>query len=177
MNFKNYKYTDKEKKELLNSIIILIDTREKEFSHISNYFDNKKIQYLSMAHDFADYSFYVPTNKELGIYRDVYFYNEVIIERKNSLEELSQNFAQNRERFENEWLRSGNCKKLLLIENCNVYSDIILGRYNTELKSNAFLASLLAFQHRYNIDIVSITKDCAGQFIYSYFYYWLRNQL
>lgn len=41
----NFKYTDKEMEELISSITILIDTREKQANHITDYFDRKEIKY------------------------------------------------------------------------------------------------------------------------------------
>ena len=55
--FNKYKYTDKEMDELVSSIVILIDTREQQFSHIVDYFDKKKIPYKKKALEFGDYSF------------------------------------------------------------------------------------------------------------------------
>ena len=44
-----YKFTDKEMEELISSIIILVDTREQKNSHITDYFNRKKINYKSPA--------------------------------------------------------------------------------------------------------------------------------
>ena len=41
----NYYYTEKEIKAILDSIIIIIDTRENENQHIISYFEKKKINY------------------------------------------------------------------------------------------------------------------------------------
>lgn len=40
--FNKYKYTDKEMEELISSMVILIDTREKVNSHITDYFRGEK---------------------------------------------------------------------------------------------------------------------------------------
>ena len=40
-----FKYTDKEIKILLKSMVILVDSREQENSHITKWFDSKKIPY------------------------------------------------------------------------------------------------------------------------------------
>ncbi len=40
----------------------------------------------------ADYSFMIPANQELGITRAKYFYDEITIEKKANLEELSAKF-------------------------------------------------------------------------------------
>ena len=40
-----YKYTEAEEKELLSSIVILVDTKEKVNNHITDYFDTHGIPY------------------------------------------------------------------------------------------------------------------------------------
>ena len=77
--------------ELVKSIVILVDTREKENQHILDYFDKKGIKYKKRALEYADYSFMIPENEALNIPRDLYFDKECVVERKGSLEELSTN--------------------------------------------------------------------------------------
>ena len=100
--FNKYKYTDKEMEELISSITILIDTREKVNSHITDYFDRKGISYKKKALDYGDYSFMIPANEKLSIPRDLYFNTTCVIERKASLEEISNNLTKERDRFEKE---------------------------------------------------------------------------
>ena len=52
-----YKYTDKEKDELIKSMVILVDTREKVNEHIISVFDKNKISHESNALVRCDYSF------------------------------------------------------------------------------------------------------------------------
>ena len=75
--FGKYKYTENEEKELLNSIVILVDTREKVNDHIIQYFEKHEIPYKKKALKNGDYSFYVPKNEKLGIFRDTYFNDEI----------------------------------------------------------------------------------------------------
>ena len=49
----HFKYTDKELAELISSMVILIDTREKKCEHITDYFDRKKVAYKKKALDFG----------------------------------------------------------------------------------------------------------------------------
>ena len=98
-----YKYTDKQQEELLSSITIIVDTREKENKNIIDYFEKKKIRYNKKTLDYGDYSFFLPQNIELSIPRDLYFDKKIAIERKMSLEELSGNFSQHRDRSEKEF--------------------------------------------------------------------------
>ena len=102
MLFGKYKYTDSEEKELLDSIVILVDTREKVNDHITGYFDKHDIPYKKKALKNGDYSFFVPQNEKLGIFRDTYFHDDIFVERKASLEELSGNLSTKRADFEEE---------------------------------------------------------------------------
>lgn len=171
---KFYKYTDKELTEILNSIVILTDTREKCQNHILDWFDKKKIAHKKMKLPFGDYSFYLPKNEKYGITRDLYFYKDISIERKGSLEELAGNFAQQRDRIEKEFsLYKG--KMTLLIEN-GTYKDVALGNYNTKYNSKSYVSTLHSFSHRYNFDFIFLEDNIpTGHFIYNNFKCYLRN--
>ena len=169
----SYEYTDKERKEIKDSIVILRAGNEQKNQHIINYLNGKKIKHKEHALNFGDYSFMIPCMPHLGFVRDTYFDKQIVVERKNSLEEISSNFAENRTRFENEWIRAKDCKKYLIIEQGS-YRDIIHGNYKTQFKSQSFLASMLSFEQRYNIYTVFSNKEDIGLLIYSYFYYYLH---
>jgi len=171
-----YKYTDAELKRLLKSLALIIDTREKANGHITGYFQQKGIPFISQALPFGDYSYMLPACPELGLVRDMHFTGAAVIERKNGLEELSGNLAQHRERFENEFLRAGGCDVTLMIEGGS-YADIAAHRYRTELSEKAFLASLMTFEARYGIRTAFVPAELAGRYIYSRFYYHLREFL
>lgn len=172
----SYRFTKTELKQLLDSFVILIDTREKKIDHITSYFDKINIDYKFKKLEYGDYSFYLPVNKKLGVMQDIYFNDSIAIERKASLEELSVNFTHERDRFENEIIRSKGCKLTLLIEDNN-YSDIVFQKYNTKFNPNAFIGSLFAFSSRYNLSINFIKKELTGDWIYNTFYYFLRSHL
>lgn len=173
--FGKYKYTENEEKELLNSIVILVDTREKVNDHITQYFEKHEIPYKKKALKNGDYSFYVPKNEKLGIFRDTYFNDEIFVERKANLEELSSNLSTKRADFEEELAVAKAKKKYLLIESSN-YSDVVNGNYNTEYNKKSYLGSIHSFNHKYNLEIVFM-PDCAYSpiFIYGVMQYYLRN--
>lgn len=177
LQISNYRYTKSEQQLLLNSMEILIDTREKSNNHITDYLDRKEVKYKSKKLEFGDYSFMLPANKTLGIVKDIYFNNEISIERKANLEELSNNFTHDRTQFENELIRSTGSKLILMIENAAGYRNIIEHNYRTQYKSKSFLATLHSFKHRYNMDTVFIEPELAGNFIFYSFYYWLRENI
>lgn len=171
-----YNYTDKEIRELIKSLVILADSREQDHQHIIDFLTKKKIQTKSKKLDFGDYSFFLPKNEELCINRDIYFDKVIVIERKGSLSELAGNLTADRERFEKELIRKKDSKMHLLIEGGD-WLKINQGMYSSEYKPQSFLATLYAYMARYNISIDFTTKELAGQFIYSTFYYFLREYL
>jgi ERCC4-type nuclease len=62
-----YKYTKKERKELLKSLTVLIDTRENKTGHITQYFDKHGISYKTKKLNFGDYSFIFQRMKKQGL--------------------------------------------------------------------------------------------------------------
>jgi ERCC4-type nuclease len=172
-----YKFTDKELKILLDSLTVIIDTREQENSHITEYLNKKKISYKGQKLDFGDYSFMIPANEKLCIMRDLHFTDNIVIERKAHLNEISGNLtADGGTRFEQELIKSQGAKFYLMIENAS-YADIINHNYNTQYEPKAFVARLKTFESRYGISINFVSSKCSGNFIYHTFYYWLREQL
>lgn len=174
---KQYRYTDKELNTLLKSMVIIIDSDEQVYEHISSWLDSKKIKHVRQNLNFADYSFYLPANPELGIMRDLYFTDEVSIERKAHLEELSGNFVgTERIRIENEFRRHKG-RMILLIEGAE-YTDIINHNYKTKYKPASFLGTLHSFSSRYDVPFTFMKDNrYSGQYIYFTFYYFLRNYL
>mgnify|MGYP002225853633 CR=1 FL=1 len=67
--------------------------RKKKNDHINRVFlTSIKIAYEKRALSCGDYSFYIKANQELAIPRDLYFDNQIYVERKASLDELAINF-------------------------------------------------------------------------------------
>lgn len=170
-----FRYTKDEIETLLKTIIVLIDTREQENIHITDYLDKKKIIYKEMKLDHGDYTFYIPKNERLGVARDLYFNNVVTVERKGSLEELSGNFCNGRARIEEEFTRKKG-KMYLMVEGAT-YEDIVKHNYNTEYNPVSFIATLDTYEARYGIQTSFTSKAAAGNFIYHKFKYYLREYL
>lgn len=124
----------------------------------------------------GDYSFYIPENKRLNIDRDLYFDKEIMIERKNSADELAGNFSTHRTRFEEE-MATYKGKKYLLIENAT-YGDIVNGNYRSEYNAKSYAASLHSFNHRYNLEVMFMPDNkLSARWIYTTFIYWLREKI
>lgn len=171
-----YRYSQREVNALLNSMVVLIDTREQKCQHIEDYFDRNKIPYKKRALEYGDYSFMIPRNPDLNIDRDIFFDKQIIIERKGSLEEISGNLTKDRDRLEKE-LSLAPANKVILIENAS-YEDLVNGNYRTEYKQASFWASLFTFWHRYNVPVIFMPNNkYTGSWMIGYFKYYLKNYL
>lgn len=171
-----YKYTDKEIKELVKSMVILVDTREQQAEHITRWLDTNKIVWESKKLEAGDYSCYLPAAPSMGIHRNIYFTDIVAIERKASLNELSSNLTSDRNRIEDEFLRAKG-KIYLLIENAD-YSYLVEHKYMGKYNPKAFIATLSTFEARYGIQTVYMLNSLySASFIYNTLAYHVRHYL
>lgn len=150
-------------------LTILCDTREKKNLHIKKYFNKNDINYVDKKLDVGDYSVGIIEDGEKKSFED-----EIVVERKNGLDELSQNIGKYRNRFTNEL--SADLQLHLMVENGS-WEDIIKGNYRSNMNSKSYLASLFTFLQRYNIYIHMVEKSEAGQWMYNLFYYYLREKI
>lgn len=176
---KYYKYTDAEIKQILKNIVILCDTREQQNKHITSEFEKQGIQYKDYKLNVGDYSVMLPPMAELNINRPLYFDKSITIERKGSLDELASNLTKDRERLKDEFTRAiaTGRQVYLIIEDSNGYDNILKHNYHSQLNEKAFIASLLSFQHKYNLNIVFLDKQNVASYIYNILYYYIRNTL
>ena len=168
-------YSNKEINEILDSMTIIIDSREKVNVHITSIFDKQNVKYAVRKLNHGDYSFYVPQNETLGISEDVSFENCISIERKNSVDELAGSYSTTRKQFEAEHQRHKG-KMILLVEN-DEYHDICEGNYRSKLKPKSFMATIHTWQHRYSVPFIFVKKEYSALYIYYTLRYWLRNYL
>lgn len=162
-------YTDPEIKELLKQLTVICDTREQANENITGYLDSKKIPHTSRKLDTGDYS---------AMIGDYTLEQDVVIEKKNGLDEIAGNFTVDRQRFEDEFTRAKaeGLKVFLLIENAT-WSDIFLHNYRSKLKPQSLIASLLSWQVRFNLTIIFCKPSETGQIIYGILYYAAREAL
>jgi len=172
-----YNYSNKQQDEIIKNIVVIVDTREKENTHIITSFEKYKIQYEKKKLDHGDYSFYIKANESLNVPRDLYFDKYITIERKGSLEELSTNWSKERDRFEKEVCTFKGKNILLLIENAT-YSDIATHNYKSDYLPKSYLATLHSFIFRYNITPIFMPDNShSALFIYNYCKYYLREMI
>lgn len=162
---------DKVIKKILSSMVIIIDSREKLPSYISNTFDKYKIKYIIKKCNSGDYESYIP--KSDLIEDDIY--STIAIERKMNIEEIIGNLTTNRERFKREFKRKD--KDVIIMIEKGTYKDIVEKKYKNKVEPNSVLASLHSISDEFGLNFIFIDKEVAPLFIYKTMYYNLRNIL
>lgn len=83
-------YTKTEYGQLLDHLRIVCQTNEQRNEHILDGFDELNVRFVHRSIPEGDYSLMIKACPELGFSKDTYFFDEIFIERKNSLQELAQ---------------------------------------------------------------------------------------
>ncbi|AZV42720.1 hypothetical protein BAOM_2111 [Peribacillus asahii] len=113
MNAIHYRCSDTELKTILDTLEIIVDTREQNNQHVLDYFRKKKVPFKIRTMKTCDYSVMNPKNIEMGITRDIYL--TAGLERKNEVDELVESIK-DRTRFENELIRAFKNPFVLIVE-------------------------------------------------------------
>ena len=158
-----------EVEEILNSMVILVDTREQPSARADKRYRGFSAPYRRQKLDFGDYSAVYRINEEERLLN-------VAIERKMNLEELSGCFTQSRDRFEREFERAkkSGAKMYLIVENTN-WENLINGKYNTKYNPVSFFSSIFAWVARYNIIPIFCKAETSGRIINQILYRELKE--
>ena len=153
-----------ELEEILKTFEIIVDTREQGTNRSEKRYKSFGVPYSKQVMNYGDYTYNLtlPNNKKLhreGIRVD----GVCCIERKQNLDELAMCFTRGRERFAREFQRAGdhNAKMYLLIENGS-WEMLIDGQYRSRFRPKSFLASLTAWQVRYNLTVIFCDMRSSG---------------
>ncbi|MGL5330844.1 MAG: hypothetical protein ACRDD7_16370 [Peptostreptococcaceae bacterium] len=199
-----YNLSETEIKKLLKNIVVLIDTAEKENYHIEKYFLDSKIDFVRKKLKEADYSAYIEYNSDtkkilesMGVHRDLYFTDEVLIERKAHLDELAGNLHTrketvdystgevirkgNRERerfkFELARIRLSGAKCHLFVEDNAGDINLRKANYRSDYLPKSFMGSIESFCSEFDIELEFISQLVTGSKIYWKLYYGIRDVL
>lgn len=175
-----YKFTDTEVKKILKELIIIVDTREKSNDHILAWFKNKKVNYKVQKLDQGDYSAFIPKGTIKGIDRDVYFDKIIVVERKNSIDEICGNFSSSDyPRISKEFaiLKANNTKVRLFIEDTLYHKHLRNGKFRSKYDPKTLHARIKGFEAEYNTTVEPVGEEYIASEIYNTIYYEVRNYL
>ena len=202
-----YKFTDKELKEIVEKkLVILVDTREQENTHILKWFLDHKVPYKVQALNYGDYSCYLPKGSFAGQLRDIYFTDDIVIERKFCIDELAMNLKDkktnineikkeiidllgekylqkvlksdyNRFKMELTAMNKLDIDFFIMIEDKNFDDNIAKGNYRAQYDRFTLYARLKALEREFKTIIRPVSKEVAGREIYYTLRYGVRNVL
>ena len=95
-----------------------------------------------------------------------------------SLDELAQCFTHDRQRFKREFERAQahGCRIYLLCENAT-WENLINGKYRSRFNPKAFIASIIAWQIRYDMQLLFCKEETSGALIKEILYRDLKERL
>ena len=168
------KYSPFALEKALESLTLLVDTREQDTPALRERLRSCGLPHRREKLDFGDYSCAdVDQDGEEQSLAGV-----VAIERKMSLDELCLCFGKDRGRFEREFRRAkeAGARLYLLVEDAS-WEDVLHGRYRSRMKPAALLASLLAWQERYDLRVVFCRRETTGVLLHKILRYALKVRL
>ena len=163
-----------EVEQTLDSMTVLVDTRERPTGFSEKRYAQFGRPYRREKLDVGDYSaeFVTPAGEAISLK------DRVVVERKNSIDELCMCYTTERGRFEREFERAKNSgiKLYLLVENAT-FESIYNGKYRSRMTPNALVASILAWLARYDCQIIFCKAETSGKIIHDILYYEMRERL
>lgn len=168
------KLKEKEIKELIDTIIIYVDTRESLPNHITKCFDKYGVNWERKKLHSGDYSATLPQNDTYKT-PEINLEDELCIERKMNCDEIIQNLTKYKERFYKEFERS--CAEIpILIE--DDFKNAATGNYRSVVTPKQFLGALFSFCRKNKTYFYFMEdKNYSALWIYDLFKYEIRNRL
>lgn len=176
----NYKFTETEIKSALKNLTVIVDTREKGNKNVISWFERNKIKMKSMKLDHGDYSCFIPKGSLKGIERDIYFNQDIVIEKKASIDELAGNFSKSdtpRLKSEFAHLCKNGTRVFVFVEDNLFDKHIRNGTYRSQYDPKALYARIKGLEAEYNTIIRPINDEFMASEIYNTLYYFARNKL
>lgn len=156
--------------KLARQLVVLVDTREQENAHITNYLEKHNVPCIVRKLNQGDYSAILKANPDLGLPFDISLEKEIAIERKgsggNGLSEIAGNFTSGRQAFENEFIRASKSVKnfYLVIENGS-WDGISKHQYRSDMNPKALYNSLISWRKKYGFHIDFVESENTAEHI------------
>lgn len=169
-----------EQKEVLKTFGVLIDTREQDTPKAQKRYSAFGVPFRRATLSYGDYTYtaQLPDGTMVNADSDRAIFPLCVVERKMSLDELAQCFTRDRERFVREFARAkANGAKIYLLVEGATWEAVLNHRYRSKFNPNAFLASMLAWEARYNMTLIFCKEDTSGRLIKEILYRDLKERL
>ena len=149
--------------------MIIIDTREQSNQHIVDFFNKKKIPYKVMKLPLGDYSIMLPQGSFDGQVQDIYFYDDFVVERKNSIDELCGNLKEDAARLKKELalMNMHRIKFYIFLEDKDYEINLRNANYRSQYDAYTLMQRLYkGIESEFGTMIIPVPKECMGSKIY-----------
>ena len=158
----------------LKTMCILVDSREQATEQSKRRYADFGVPFERGKLDFGDYSavFTLPDGAEFSLK------DKAVVERKMSLTECCGCFTHDRPRFTREFERAkqAGARTYLLIEEAS-WEKAYNGKYRSQMKPQALVASMLAWLARYDCQIIMCKSELSGRIIHDILYREAKERL
>lgn len=159
--------------QALSEMVLLYDTREQPTAKLKRRLADFEGKSKRVTLQFGDYS--------VGYYdggQMVSLQNQIVVERKCSLDELAMCLGKQRDRFEQEFLRAADkgARIYLLVENAS-WEKLFAGDYRSRMSPQSLIGSLIAWSARYNLNVIFCKAETTGKLLRKIFQYNLHELL
>lgn len=164
-----YRFTDKEMKKILDSMVVIVDTREQNNHHIIEFFNKKNIPYKTVKNDYGDYTAMIPKGTITGFTSDIYFDRDIAIERKNSIDEIAGNLKDDAYRLKKELAHMNmyDIKYFFFVEDKDFHFNLRNGNYRSQYDPFTLMQRIKKMiEAEYNTVLVPVDKQVMGSEIY-----------
>ncbi len=143
--------------------VVLVDTREQDL-HILKRLDSLGIPYKRKKLNFGDYSFE---------WNGISYENQIVIERKGSLDEIIGNFTKGRERFKREFERSKGCKVILMVE--ATIEQLERHEYRSRMSPKDLKSFLATWSNKFQLELKFVDKSESCNFMLEQFKKFIKD--
>lgn len=158
----------------LKTMKICVDSREQATEQSKRRYADFGVPWERGKLDFGDYSavFTLPDGTEFSLK------DKICVERKMSLTECCGCFTHDRQHFTREFERAKavNATIYLLIEEAS-WEKAYNGKYRSQMKPQALVASMLAWLARYDCQIIMCRAELSGRMIHDILYREAKERL
>ena len=168
-----------EHKRAVESMVILVDTREQQTDRAAKRYARCGCPYRRATLSYGDYGYTCQLPDGRWLYDESAAIRcRAVVERKMNLDELAACLGRERARFEREFIRAqeAGARIFLLVENAS-WEKLISGKYRSQMNPKALLASVAAWTIRYDLNLMFCREETSGILIREILYRDLKERL
>lgn len=166
-------------RDLLATFEIICDTREQVTPRAEQRYKSFGVDYSRGTLSYGDYCGNITFRDGSKLYDSSKTISaKCVVERKMNLDELAQCFTRGRDRFQREFKRAADhgCRVFLLCENGSI-EKILRHEYRSKFSPKAFLASIIAWNIRYDMQLIFCSQLSSGTMIKEILYRDMKERI